>query len=87
MKIYIQKTIENTILDLSNQFPIIVISRTKWVDKSTMLQMIKENNMNYVTLDDFNARNLALTDLKFFRRLIYWFLLRFCFIFYYFDYV
>ena len=36
------------------------------VDKITMLQMIKENNTNYVTLDDFNARNIALTDTKYF---------------------
>ena len=31
-----------------------------------MLKMIKEDNMDYVTLDDLDARNLALTDPKYF---------------------
>ena len=40
------------------------------VDKITMLQMIKENNTNYVALDDFSARNIALTDTKYFFKTI-----------------
>ena len=44
------------------------------VDKITMLQMIKENNTNYFTLDDFSARNIALTDTKYFLKQ-YWYLL------------
>lgn len=31
-----------------------------------MLQLIKENDMNYVTLDDLDVRNLALNDPKYF---------------------
>jgi predicted AAA+ superfamily ATPase len=36
------------------------------VGKSTLLKMIKDKNMNYVTLDDLEARNLALKDPKYF---------------------
>lgn len=63
---YIKRTIEDTIKKISNEFPVIVVSGARQVGKSTMLQMIKENNMNYVTLDDLDARNLALSDPKYF---------------------
>ena len=63
---YIKRTIEKTIKIMANEFPVIVISGARQVGKSTMLQMIKENNMNYVTLDDLDARNLALSDPKYF---------------------
>ena len=60
MIMYINRTIEKTIKMMANEFPVIVISGARQVGKSTMLQMIKEENMNYVTLDDLDARNLAL---------------------------
>ena len=63
---YIKRTIEKTIKIMANEFPVIVISGARQVGKSTMLQMIKEDNMNYVTLDDLDARNLALSDPKYF---------------------
>ena len=34
--------------------------------KQCFFVSIKEDNMNYVTLDDLNARNLALSDPKYF---------------------
>lgn len=63
---YIRRTIEKTIKKMANEFPVIVISGARQVGKSTLLQMIKEDNMNYVTLDDLDARNLALKDPKYF---------------------
>ena len=63
---YIKRAIEKTIKKMVNEFPVIVISGARQVGKSTMLQMIKEDNMNYVTLDDLDARNLALSDPKYF---------------------
>ena len=63
---YIKRVIEKTIKKMVNEFPVIVISGARQVGKSTMLQMIKEDNMNYVTLDDVDARNLALSDPKYF---------------------
>lgn len=63
---YIKRTIENTIMKMSKEFPVIVVSGARQVGKSTMLQMIKEEGMSYVTLDDLDARNLALSDPKYF---------------------
>ncbi len=63
---YLNRTIEKTIKELSSQFPVIVVSGARQVGKSTLLQMIKNDNMKYVTLDDLDARNLALSDPKYF---------------------
>lgn len=63
---YIKRNIENTILKISSEFPIIVLTGARQVGKSTLLQLIKDNDMNYVTLDDLDARNLALNDPKYF---------------------
>ena len=63
---YIKRTVENTIMKMSKEFPVIVVSGARQVGKSTMLQMIKEEGMSYVTLDDLDARNLALSDPKYF---------------------
>lgn len=42
---YIKRTIENTITKMVNEFPIIVISGARQVGKSTMLQMIRDENL------------------------------------------
>ena len=63
---YIKRDIENTIKKISSEFPVIVLTGARQVGKSTMLQMIKDNNMNYVTLDDLDARKLAINDPKYF---------------------
>lgn len=63
---YLKRTIENALKSLSAQFPVIVVSGARQVGKSTTLQMIKDDNMKYVTLDDYDAKNLALSDPKYF---------------------
>lgn len=63
---YIKRSIEQTITKLSEEFPVIVITGARQVGKSTMLRMIKDEGMNYVTLDDMDVRNLALSDPKYF---------------------
>lgn len=63
---YLNRTIEKTIKELSSQFPVIVVLGARQVGKSTLLQMIKNDNMKYVTLDDLDARSLALSDPKYF---------------------
>lgn len=63
---YLKRTLENVTKSLSAQFPVIVVSGARQVGKSTMLQMIKDDDMNYVTLDDYDAKNLALNDPKYF---------------------
>ena len=63
---YIKRSIEQTITKLSEQFPVIVITGARQVGKSTMLRMIKDEGMNYVSLDDMDVRSLALSDPKYF---------------------
>lgn len=63
---YLKRTLQGYVKTLSKKFPIIVVSGARQVGKSTMLQMIKDENMNYVTLDDYDAKNLALNDPKYF---------------------
>lgn len=63
---YTKRMMEETILRVSDQFPVLVLSGARQVGKSTMLNNIKPENMNYVTLDDLDARNLALSDPKYF---------------------
>ncbi len=63
---YIKRSIEQTITKLSEEFPVIVITGARQVGKSTMLRMIKDEGMNYVSLDDMDVRNLALSDPKYF---------------------
>lgn len=63
---YIKRMIENKISDLDKEFPVIVVSGARQVGKSTLLQMIKDYTMDYVTLEDIDTRNLALSDPKYF---------------------
>ena len=68
MVIVMKRKIMNKLLDWKNDAnnkPLMVLG-ARQVGKSIMLQMIKEENMNYVTLDDLDARNLALSDPKYF---------------------
>lgn len=43
-----------------------MVTGARQVGKYTMLQMIKKDEMNYVTLDDLDARSLAINDPKYF---------------------
>ena len=70
---YIKRSIEQTINNVSNEFPVVVLTGARQVGKSTMLQMIKDSGMNYVTLDDLDARSLAINDPKYFSGTKYFF--------------
>lgn len=59
---YIQRHLEQQILDASKYYPVVMVCGQRQVGKSTMLNHIKEPNRRYVTLDDGNARRLAETD-------------------------
>ena len=63
---YIKRNIEKTIKEIAFKFPVVVLTGARQVGKSTMLQMIKDSDMSYVTLDDLDARNLALSDPRYF---------------------
>jgi len=59
---YIQRNAEKVIRELVKEYPVLMVLGARQVGKSTLLNHIKEEKRLYVTLDDFNARNLALTD-------------------------
>ena len=59
---YITRHMEWQILQASKDYPVVMVCGQRQVGKSTMLNHIKEANRRYVTLDDGNARRLAITD-------------------------
>lgn len=65
MNNYIKRTIEQTVKDMANSFPVVMITGPRQVGKTTLLNMlIKQDskNINYVTLDNLDARKLAVED-------------------------
>lgn len=66
---YIKRTMEATILNASNRFPVLMVTGPRQIGKTTLLQRCSETNRHYVTLDDLNERSLAKTDPElFFKR-------------------
>lgn len=59
---YINRHLENQILEASKFYPVVMVCGQRQVGKSTMLHHIKESRRRYVTLDDGNARRLAMRD-------------------------
>lgn len=59
---YIQRHLEEQILNASQYYPVVMVCGQRQVGKSTMLNHIREPERRYVTLDDGNARRLASTD-------------------------
>lgn len=65
MSNYINRNIENKIMELSNSFPVLMITGPRQVGKTTLLNYIstkKNNSLNYVSLDNINNRLLANED-------------------------
>ena len=58
---YINRTLEKHIKQLSNQFKVILVTGARQVGKSTLLKHC-DPERNYVTLDDYRAREMALND-------------------------
>lgn len=59
---YINRLLENRIKKLSRTYPVIIVCGARQVGKYTMLNHIKEESRNYVSLDDLNERKLANDD-------------------------
>lgn len=59
---YITRHLESAIREASRDYPVVMVSGARQVGKSTMLHHIMEKGRRYVTLDDANARRLALQD-------------------------
>lgn len=63
---YKNRTLEKKLINVSKEFPVVVLTGPRQVGKSTMLLKNKPANMGYVTLDDLDARSLAVSDPKYF---------------------
>ncbi len=65
MKEYINRNIEKHIKEISDIFPVIMITGARQVGKSTLLNYIvpkQKKNVNFVTLDNLDLRALAKED-------------------------
>ena len=59
---YIKRACEDTVINTSKMFPILLVTGPRQVGKTTMLLQIKEKERKYVTLDDPDVRLLAKKD-------------------------
>lgn len=58
---YTERTLEKQINTLTNQFKVLLITGARQVGKSTLLKHC-DKNRNYVTLDDYIAREMAINE-------------------------
>jgi predicted AAA+ superfamily ATPase len=59
---YIKRAIEETVLKISQTFPVLLVTGPRQVGKTTLLKQLSDESRTYVTLDDPDIRNLAKTD-------------------------
>lgn len=59
---YIQRHLEQQIIEASRNYSVVIVGGQRQVGKSTMLYHIKKPQRRYVSLDDGNARRLASED-------------------------
>lgn len=71
MSNYIKRTIEKTLTDIASSFPVVMITGPRQVGKTTLLNMLAKQNtekINFITLDNMDARKLAIEDPDLFLR-------------------
>ena len=67
---YIARNLEKVVLEVTKEYPVVLVTGPRQVGKATMLQKLMEGtDRNYVSLDDLNERNLAKTDPEMFLQL------------------
>jgi len=67
---YISRSLEKIVLEVTKEYPVVVVTGPRQVGKTTMLQKLMEDtDRGYVSLDDLNERNLAKTDPELFLQL------------------
>lgn len=59
---YITRSCEKTVEYMSKKFPVVLVTGPRQVGKTTMLKKIADKDRNYVTLDDPNARYMAINE-------------------------
>ena len=59
---YINRALEATVIQISETFPVLLLTGPRQVGKTTMLRKLSKGDRTYVTLDDPDVRYLAKTD-------------------------
>ena len=58
----LKRTISDTILKISAEWPVLLLTGPRQVGKSSVLNMLKEKRRKYVSLDNISVRDLANND-------------------------
>ena len=67
---YISRNLEKIVLEVTKEYPVVLVTGPRQIGKTTMLQKLMEGtDRSYVSLDDLNERNLAKTDPELFLQL------------------
>jgi predicted AAA+ superfamily ATPase len=59
---YVERAITRLLLNISDTFPVLLVTGPRQVGKTTLLEHVKESTRSYVTLDDLDERALAKKD-------------------------
>ena len=67
---YISRSLEKVVAQVTEEYPVVLVTGPRQVGKTTMLQKLMEGtDRSYVSLDDLNERSLAKTDPEMFLQL------------------
>lgn len=67
---YISRSLEKVVAQVTGEYPVVLVTGSRQVGKTTMLQKLMEGtDRSYVSLDDLNERSLAKTDPEMFLQL------------------
>lgn len=67
---YIKRNLEKVVAQVTQEYPVVLVTGPRQVGKTTMLQKLMEGTArSYVTLDDLNERSLAKSDPELFLQL------------------
>lgn len=61
------RAISGKVLEISNSFPVLLLSGARQVGKTTLLRSL-DANRKYVSLDDFSVREVAINEPEMFLR-------------------
>lgn len=59
---YIERALEKTVMEVTRNFPVLLITGPRQVGKTTMLKKLAAKDRSYITLDDPMERELAIND-------------------------
>lgn len=67
---YIRRSLEKIVLQVTKEYPVVLLSGPRQVGKTTMLKKLMEGTeRSYVSLNDLQERELARTDPELFLQL------------------